>query len=267
MLGALSKTYGINGLGQRVVKANPAKANDKTHFVYDEAGRLIGEYGPTGALVQETVWLGDLPIATLGPTGNFFIAPDHLGAPHQITNAAKQSVWLWDRDPFGNGAPTAATGFAYNLRFPGQYFDAETGLNYNYFRDYNPKLGRYIQSDPIGLKGGINTYTYTGGNPVSSIDAKGQYKAAPGDGDGEREQFDPDYRYRPGDRESGEAGCKMACALFNTQACRAMYDKKIPSYTPDDIIREIGRKHGSAIPVPTPAPTPTPTPTPILFQP
>lgn len=172
-LGALTTNYGINGLGQRVVKADPANANSKTHFVYDEAGHLIGEYGPTGALVQETVWLGDLPIATLRPSGTFYVAPDHLGSPHQITNAAKQVVWLWDHDPFGNGAPTSVGGFTYNLRFPGQYYDAETGLHYNYFRDYDPKLGRYVQSDPIGLAGGINTYAYVGGNPVSFADPMG----------------------------------------------------------------------------------------------
>lgn len=172
-LGALAKTYGINGLGQRVVKADPANANAKTHFVYDEAGHLIGEYGATGSVIQETVWFGDLPIATLRPSGNFYVAPDHLGAPHQITNAAKQVVWLWDHDPFGTNAPTAATGFSYNLRFPGQYYDAEAGLNYNYYRDYNPKTGRYIQSDPIGLKGGMNTYAYAGGNPITRSDRLG----------------------------------------------------------------------------------------------
>lgn len=61
----------------------------------------------------------------------------------------------------------------FNLRFPGQYYDQETGLFYNYFRDYDPQTGRYIESDPIGLRAGINTYGYVGGNPVNWVDPYG----------------------------------------------------------------------------------------------
>jgi RHS repeat-associated protein len=73
-----------------------------------------------------------------------------------------------DEDPDGDG--TAVT---FNIRFPGQYFDAKTGLHYNYFRDYDPTSGRYIESDPVGLEGGVNTYAYVGNNPLTRIDPYG----------------------------------------------------------------------------------------------
>jgi RHS repeat-associated protein len=79
--------------------------------------------------------------------------------------------WQWNHDPFGNGDPLGR--FSYELRFPGQFFDQATRLHYNYFRDYDPRLGRYIESDPVGLAGGINTYAYAGSNPLARIDPLG----------------------------------------------------------------------------------------------
>jgi RHS repeat-associated protein len=81
-------------------------------------------------------------------------------------------VWQWDGlDPFGAGAASGT--IDYPLRYPGQYYDAETGLHYNYFRDYDPTIGRYIQSDPIGLDGGISTYLYAHGSPTTRTDPLG----------------------------------------------------------------------------------------------
>lgn len=98
--------------------------------------------------------------------------------PRDITNAQKKIIWQWHSDPFGttpaNEDPDGdGKTFTYNLRFAGQYYDPETGLHYNYFRDYNPKTGRYMESDPIGLDGGLNTYGYVGGNPVNFVDPLG----------------------------------------------------------------------------------------------
>ncbi len=117
---------------------------------------------------------------TTQPVGLYYVHADHLGSPRMITRASDdQVVWYWDNvDAFGNNPaveqPTAtAPRFQYNLRFPGQYYDQETGTNYNYFRDYDAVTGRYVQSDPIGLKGGINTYLYTMGNPLKWTDSRG----------------------------------------------------------------------------------------------
>lgn len=151
--GAVTNLY--TALGQRIRKAT---ASTTTLFAYDEAGHLIGEYDGTGAVIQEIVWLGDMPVASVR-TGDcglsiFYIHTDHLNTPRVITRRTTSDVvWRWDGDPFGtdgpNENPSGLGTFSFNLRFPGQYYDAETGLNYNYFRDYDPAIGRYIESDPI----------------------------------------------------------------------------------------------------------------------
>jgi RHS repeat-associated protein len=221
-----------------------------TRFIYDDQGRLLGEYSKDGKLIEETIWLDDLPIAVLKPkgasatspvsgTGNvptntqdanntgtngntapasiptskvnvevFYVHPDHLGTPRVITastalaattgtgitsaQTVNKAVWRWDSDPFGsnataNSAPnenpntlsqvvgTATLPYLFNfdLAFPGQKRDRETGRHYNYFRDYDPQIGRYSESDPIGLRAGLNTFAYVHGNPVVNSDPFG----------------------------------------------------------------------------------------------
>jgi RHS repeat-associated protein len=105
------------------------------------------------------------------------LSADWLNAPHIIQNASKENVWTWDHYAFGDNAPNqnpAGFGtFVYNPRFQGQYKDVETNLNYNHFRDYNPTLGRYVESDPLGLAGGINTFQYVKDNPLKFTDRRG----------------------------------------------------------------------------------------------
>lgn len=116
------------------------------------------------------------------PTRLYFIHSDHLNTPRLIIDEQKNVVWrnLPTTEPFGVSAVeddpnNTGNRFEFNLRFPGQYQDKETNTNYNYFRDYNPGTGRYVQSDPIGLAGGINTYAYVGGSPVRYADPLGLY--------------------------------------------------------------------------------------------
>lgn len=87
-------------------------------------------------------------------------------------------VWRWDQaEPFGNNPadenPSGFGAFDLPLRLPGQRYDKETGLHYNYFRDYDPSIGRYGESDPIGLRGGLNTYSYVTGSPLAHVDPSG----------------------------------------------------------------------------------------------
>jgi RHS repeat-associated protein len=180
IVGGLTTSYGVNGLGERTTKDGRPAFGVFEH-VYDLSGPLFGLY-ESGALDEEIVWLGALPVGTIQGGAAYSIAPDHLGAPYKIVNAANAQVWVWDHDPFGNGAPTAAAGFWRRLRFPGQVYDSESKLHSNGHRDYDPRLGRYLESDPIGLDGGINTYAYAGNDPVNAIDPLGLYRTS-GDGD------------------------------------------------------------------------------------
>jgi RHS repeat-associated protein len=141
---------------------------------YTLTAQATDNYGAatTSAPVSITVKPGELL--------PYYIHTDQLDTPRMITDTAGNVVWRWDNtDPFGNNAanenPAGQGQFSFPLRFAGQYYDRETNLHYNINRDYDPSIGRYVQSDPIGLDGGINTYAYVGGNPISRVDPLGLY--------------------------------------------------------------------------------------------
>ena len=108
----------------------------------------------------------------------FYVHADHLNTPRLVADAAGTTVWKWDQqEPFGNNVadenPSGLGAFDLPLRLPGQYFDKETNIHYNYFRNYDPTIGRYDESDPIGLRGGLNTYAYVEGTPLRLTDRFG----------------------------------------------------------------------------------------------
>ena len=179
--GSATETLVYNALGQRIATSGGAAGT--VLYWYDEQGHLLGEYDGSGNLVEETVWLGDIPVATLRPSGSgvaiYYVHTDQLNTPRQVTRPSDNAqMWTWLSDPFGtdaaNANPSGAGAFAYNLRFPGQVFDGQVGLHLNGFRDYDPATGRYVESDPIGLAGGsYSTYAYVVGNPLSYVDGTG----------------------------------------------------------------------------------------------
>lgn len=103
----------------------------------------------------------------------YFVHTDHLGTPQVVTDASQTTVWEGRQTPFGE-TEIITNQIEMNVRFPGQYYDQESGLSYNYFRDYDPSTGRYVQSDPIGLDGGSNTYGYVYQNPFIYSDPTGE---------------------------------------------------------------------------------------------
>ncbi len=186
----LSATYAYNSLGQRVHKlAITAQGLQHTVFHYTQDGRLLGEtlWSPEYGIQASRyyLWWQRHPVAMVEENGDqpptiTYLHTDHLNTPRLATDANHTVVWQWQSDAFGVGLPDEdpdgdGTLTTLNLRFAGQYFDAESGLHYNVHRYYNPETGRYTQSDPIGLMGGVNTYAYAMANPVANTDPWGLF--------------------------------------------------------------------------------------------
>jgi len=181
--GVTAMSYAYNGKGEQVRRSS---GTDGTTTVYDETGHWLGEYDGSGNPAQQVVWLDDLPVGLVVGTAAanqplHYIEADALGAPRSIVEAQRDvTVWNWPLagEVFGSDQPNQdadgdGMNLSFNLRFPGQRYDAATGLNQNYFRDYDPATGSYPESDPIGLNGGISTYAYSGSNPLTQADPFG----------------------------------------------------------------------------------------------
>jgi RHS repeat-associated protein len=191
--GALIWAYAYNGLEQLVVRQLTLGGSDVTHFVHDRFGNIIAESdgsGPSGT-TREYIWLPeaeiaptfasraaiDRPLAVVDGVGSMspqllLVHVDHLHRPIAMTDASKVSVWSAEWLPWGGAH--AITGTAtLNARFPGQWFQLEAGLNYNWHRQYDPSLGRYTQPDPLGFVDGPSVYGYARGSPNDLIDFEG----------------------------------------------------------------------------------------------
>ena len=162
-------TYNYNNNNRRVSKTVNGTT---TYFIYD-GHMLLGEYDTNGNVLNEYIYLGSTPIAMTTSSKTYKVYADHLNTPRRVVDENNNIVWKWESRPFGETKPTGTLEF--NLRFAGQYFDNETGIHYNINRDYNPIIGRYIQSDPIGFDGGFTTFAYVNGNPIMFVDLEGLF--------------------------------------------------------------------------------------------
>jgi RHS repeat-associated protein len=174
--------YQFNAKGERVRKYKGTV--DQSRYLYSEGGQLLVQNRIISGVTttQEIIWLDDMPVGINQGGTLHGILTDHLNSPRAVFQLNNQiKVWRWDavddafgeklavEDPDANGVT-----FKLDMRFAGQFFDVESELHYNYLRDgYDALNGRYTQSDPIGLGGGINTYGYVGGNPLVYIDPLG----------------------------------------------------------------------------------------------
>lgn len=173
----LIAAYSYDPFGRRLSKDT---GNTRTYYLYNEEG-LIAEADATG---QVTKSFGYAPGSTFSTnplwlkTGNAYYTyqNDHLGTPMKLLSQSGSIVWSATYDAFGKAAVDSTSSISNNLRFSGQYYDQESGFHYNWMRYYDPQIGRYITSDPIGLKGGNNSYAYVQSNPVRWVDPIGLYK-------------------------------------------------------------------------------------------
>jgi RHS repeat-associated protein len=171
--GSTMATYLYDALGERIQKVTGTATE---RYDYNEADQLLGEYGATN---RDYIWADGIPVADIDTSGTTstiaYVTADQLGTPRAIATSSGTTEWQlpYQGNPWNEFAPTS-TGYTYNLRAPGQYADAETGLFNNTHRDFNSNTGRYVQSDPLGLFGNqISTYDYASNNPLYWIDPSG----------------------------------------------------------------------------------------------
>jgi len=180
VLDKLLAKYQYNTRAERISKTNfnyAGKVVDETHYLY-EKHKLVAEANASGEILRQYIYADNKIVSILEGKKSYSVHTNHLGAPIAVTDKKQTIVWKSDYAPYGraffNSDPDKdGLEFNLNIRLPGQYADNETGLYYNYHRFYDPDSGRYLQSDPLGMNAGLNTYAYVNSDPVNNIDPLG----------------------------------------------------------------------------------------------
>ncbi len=227
--------YAYSGRGERVHKVqdnNGTQVVDR--YIYNETGQMLHsvKHEPIGGTSADTpvdyLFVDAIPVAQIRAKTLSYIEADHLGTPRvSATPATNDQEWAWDLlgDAFGaNEAITSLTRETVDLRYPGQWLDSETGIHYNYFRDYDPGVGRYVESDPIGLKSGLTTYSYASSTPLGirdtlGLEGIGSWTYAPGTA--ARDDYSRAMKNNP-ECKTEWTGCFWTC-IDTTQADIVFY--------------------------------------------
>lgn len=165
-----NNAYEYNGLNERIWKSAPAVGYYR--YVYGPGSRLIAEHKDNGDVWTNYLWFGDQLVGMVRGGQTTFIHNDQLGRPELATNTAKAAVWRASNYAFDRTV-TLDSIQGLNVGLPGHYYDQEMRLWYNVNRYYDARTGRYTQADPVGLKGGMNTYSYASNNPITRMDPLG----------------------------------------------------------------------------------------------
>ncbi len=173
--GSLSALYYYDPFGRRLWKD---VGGTRTYYHYADEGLVAemdsaGNVGKSYGYKPGSVW-GTDPLFMKVGVQYYFYHNDHLGTPQKMTSSNGTVVWSAKYEAFGKAQVATAFTVVNNLRFPGQYWDEETGLHYNWFRFYDPETGRYLSRDPIGFAAGLNLYVFVENNPIIKFDPLGK---------------------------------------------------------------------------------------------